>query len=386
MARVVRKVLVSLKVPACVAAKRSIATTSPKGSSKSRQVVVRSATPRRVWYDPRVRRDAANPFDRTPPPPLRDAASMNPRDRLLKRRKLIVVTGKGGVGKSAMTSVLGHSLARRGRRTLVLEVDPRENLHQLLGVPPSGGEIVTGRRRTSTCRTSSRTRSRTGWWSGSCASRCWRARCSKSPIYHRFVEGRAGPHRDRDPGSCPTVGVAASFGHAPDDRHRGARRPGHRSWRLSADRSEALCRGDHARGLSLAWRGRSPSTSPTAEAASGLVVVTLAEEMPVQEALELRRALAEEVRPRAGAADRQRPLPASSPPAPRTTESWPRCGAVAAASTSASSHVSSDCWQGPRIELPLLPIDGGAELMAKLTRGALRCWRWSALEDGGMDR
>jgi anion-transporting ArsA/GET3 family ATPase len=52
------------------------------------------------------------------------------------------VTGKGGVGKTAMAATLGRALAEAGRRTLVVEVDPRENLHQMLGVPPSGGEIL----------------------------------------------------------------------------------------------------------------------------------------------------------------------------------------------------------------------------------------------------
>jgi energy-coupling factor transporter ATP-binding protein EcfA2 len=56
--------------------------------------------------------------------------------------QLLVVTGKGGVGKSTVTAVLGRLLAARGRRTLLMEVDPRENLHHLLEVEPSGGEVV----------------------------------------------------------------------------------------------------------------------------------------------------------------------------------------------------------------------------------------------------
>lgn len=60
----------------------------------------------------------------------------------IARRKLVVVTGKGGVGKTLLTAVLGRALARDGRRVLAIEVDPRENLHRMLGVPPSGGEIA----------------------------------------------------------------------------------------------------------------------------------------------------------------------------------------------------------------------------------------------------
>ncbi|NIM00260.1 MAG: AAA family ATPase, partial [Acidobacteria bacterium] len=55
--------------------------------------------------------------------------------------ELIVVTGKGGVGKSTLTAALGRLLARRGRHTLLLEIDPRESLFRLLDVEPSGGEF-----------------------------------------------------------------------------------------------------------------------------------------------------------------------------------------------------------------------------------------------------
>ena len=44
-------------------------------------------------------------------------------DVALLDRKLLFVTGKGGVGKTSVASALGHLAAGRGLRTLVCEVD-----------------------------------------------------------------------------------------------------------------------------------------------------------------------------------------------------------------------------------------------------------------------
>ncbi|HVS13612.1 MAG TPA: ArsA family ATPase [Thermoanaerobaculia bacterium] len=60
----------------------------------------------------------------------------------LFERSWILVTGKGGVGKTSVASALARFAADRGRRVLLLESDPRESAHELLGVPPSGGEAV----------------------------------------------------------------------------------------------------------------------------------------------------------------------------------------------------------------------------------------------------
>ncbi len=65
-----------------------------------------------------------------------------PTLKLLANRQLVVVTGKGGVGKSTIAAALAGLLSKQRKRVLLLEIDPRESLHQLLGTEPSGGEIV----------------------------------------------------------------------------------------------------------------------------------------------------------------------------------------------------------------------------------------------------
>ncbi|HZN92891.1 MAG TPA: ArsA family ATPase [Myxococcales bacterium] len=54
--------------------------------------------------------------------------------RLLDKR-LLVVTGKGGVGKSAVASALALHSARSGKRTLLCEINAADRLTSLLGKP-----------------------------------------------------------------------------------------------------------------------------------------------------------------------------------------------------------------------------------------------------------
>lgn len=51
-------------------------------------------------------------------------------------RRLLFVTGKGGVGKSTVASALALLAAHQGRRTLVCEVDAKGNLADFLGTGP----------------------------------------------------------------------------------------------------------------------------------------------------------------------------------------------------------------------------------------------------------
>jgi Mrp family chromosome partitioning ATPase len=56
-------------------------------------------------------------------------------------RRLLVVTGKGGVGKSSVAAALGLLALRRGKKVLVCELNAHERIAPMLGAPPSGTVI-----------------------------------------------------------------------------------------------------------------------------------------------------------------------------------------------------------------------------------------------------
>ena len=60
-------------------------------------------------------------------------------------RKLLVVTGKGGVGKTTIAAALGLLAARSGRRTIVVEVGEQSRLPELFGIerPQQGVETAS---------------------------------------------------------------------------------------------------------------------------------------------------------------------------------------------------------------------------------------------------
>lgn len=63
-----------------------------------------------------------------------------PAPSLLGRR-LAVVTGKGGVGKSSIAAAIALHAVRRGRRVLVCEVNAQERIGPLLGARPGGHRL-----------------------------------------------------------------------------------------------------------------------------------------------------------------------------------------------------------------------------------------------------
>lgn len=59
---------------------------------------------------------------------------------LIDARRILVCVGTGGVGKTTVSSALAVAAARRGRRALVLTIDPARRLADAMGLPSLGSE------------------------------------------------------------------------------------------------------------------------------------------------------------------------------------------------------------------------------------------------------
>ena len=59
---------------------------------------------------------------------------------LVEQRRIIVCTGTGGVGKTTTAAVLALEAARRGRRAVVVTIDPAKRLADTLGIAELGNE------------------------------------------------------------------------------------------------------------------------------------------------------------------------------------------------------------------------------------------------------
>jgi len=283
----------------------------------------------------------------------------------LARRGFLVVTGKGGVGKSAVAATLGRSMTREGGqalRTLVIEVDPRENLHQLLGTPPSGGEILDAggglflqhlKPRSVVDRVIEE-RVRLG---------AVVRRVQASPVYQHFVDG------------CPGLKEMAVLEHARrllDERRfdvviLDAPATGHGVSLLRAPLVVAEAVGDGPFGRIAAEIGELVAHPERC----GVVVVTQAEEMPVQEAVELAAVLDEHLRREPDLlvvnalyppvpAEVDTDGPDRSPP--ELADLWRRRRAV---NRRELERLARE-WPGPMVGLPLLPMPRGPELVSAL--------------------
>ncbi|HEX9377601.1 MAG TPA: ArsA-related P-loop ATPase [Actinomycetota bacterium] len=61
----------------------------------------------------------------------------------LRSRRIVVCCGSGGVGKTTVAAAVGVALAREGRRTVVMTVDPARRLATALGLPRQPGDRTT---------------------------------------------------------------------------------------------------------------------------------------------------------------------------------------------------------------------------------------------------
>lgn len=59
---------------------------------------------------------------------------MNPLLPLLDEAKVLICVGTGGVGKTTTASALGYLAAKRGKKVLVLTIDPSQRLRTTLGI------------------------------------------------------------------------------------------------------------------------------------------------------------------------------------------------------------------------------------------------------------
>jgi len=291
------------------------------------------------------------------------------RPRLMDRLaglQLIVVTGKGGVGKTTITAALGKLLAAAGRKVLLMETDPRESLHRLLDVPPSGGEIVQAGR---------------GIWLQNLQPRrvlddlvverlkigLLTRRVLGSPVYQHFAEGAPGLKE------AAVLGRALRLveGHGP----RGLRRvdtvildapaTGHGVTLLQAP---ALVAGVIDSGP-VHHMARDISSFLADPGRTGIVITTLAEEMPTNETLELVELLDRKLhrRPEAIVVNGlYPPLEADGATATGSAalDLWRRRRTL----NDEQLTRLREGWAGPLGELPLLPVDPGPALAGALSR------------------
>lgn len=57
-------------------------------------------------------------------------------DDVLKAKKVAIVSGRGGVGKTTLSAAIAVHAAKSGKKTLVMTIDPAKRLAQTLGIDP----------------------------------------------------------------------------------------------------------------------------------------------------------------------------------------------------------------------------------------------------------
>ncbi len=279
----------------------------------------------------------------------------------LRRLELVVVTGKGGVGKTLLSTAIARLLADSGKRVLLLEVDPRESAHHLLGLPPSGGEIVSAGVRLflQNLRPS---RVLDGVVEERVPVGFLARRVLASPVYRHFADGAPGLKesavlghalvlvRGQGPVGAPEIDLVVLDAPA----------TGHGASMLAAPRLVA----DVIRGGPFGRMAAELAAFLADAAACGVVIAALAEEMPAREALELAALLRERLGREAEALIVNGVYPALPGSVKRD-----RAGAVAlwAARRELNEREMARLERGvrgPKIAVPLFAADHGPDLVA----------------------
>jgi len=290
---------------------------------------------------------------------------MNLLDRLAGR-KLLVLTGKGGVGKSTLVATLGRILSAYGRRILLMEVDPRESLYQLFDVQPSGGEMQLVE---------------PGLFLQNVAPRAvldsivaehlplrfLTRKVLDSPVYQHFADGAPGLKEIAVLGQALRVvrGIAGNGVPRVDLVVLDAPATGHGVSLLSAPSlvSDSIREGPLGRMAGeLAEFVADPDRC-------GILLAAQAEEMPIQEAIELIAELDRRLShvPDAVLVNAVYP-PVNDPPAEPGRDDdpsirlWRRRRSV----NDRELRRLGGSWNGPTVQLPLLPHDRGPKLIEAL--------------------
>ncbi len=289
-------------------------------------------------------------------------------DRLTSCR-LVAVTGKGGVGKTTLAAALARVLASRGRRVLLVEMDPRENLHQLLDVPPSGGAVIKVDARL-WLENVQPVRVLEDLVRQKVAVAALARKIVGTSVFRHFAEG------------APGMKEMAVLGHAMQVV-RGEAKP-----KVDMVVLDAPATGH---GMSLLWApllvsdvlGKGPLGRLAGEVADlvrdpeqvAVVIATTAEEMPVQEALELIAGLRE----RLGRPPELLVVNGLYPPFPQHAGRVAIGGRAALALWGQRREVNerelerlASAWRGPRVDLPLLALERGPALAAALGERLVR--------------
>ena len=281
----------------------------------------------------------------------------------LASSRLVVVTGKGGVGKTTIAAVLARVLAGRGRRVLLVEMDPRESLHQLLDVPPSGGAAIKVDARL-WLENVQPVRVLEDLVRQKVAVAALARKIVGTSVFRHFAEG------------APGMKEMAVLGHAMQVV-RGEAKP-----KVDLVVLDAPATGH---GMSLLWApllvsevlGKGPLGKLAGEVADmvrdpeqvAVVIATTAEEMPVQEALELIAGLRE----RLGRPPELLVVNGLYPVFPNRTAKVAAAAKPALALWRQRREVNvrevqrlASAWRGARADLPLLALERGPALAAAL--------------------